>query len=63
MDDKRYFITVEFEKFSKNYEHVTEPKVVPVGNGGDSVLQFTDRKGKTHAYSMRQVLGYHVEEE
>ena len=55
--DKKYTISVEFEKFTKNYEHVREYSVDANG------LRIVDKHGVEHTYNMSKVLAYHVEED
>ena len=61
--DKKYTISVEFEKFTKNYEHVHEYGIIPGADGADNILRIIDKRGTEHNYNMGKVLAYHVEEE
>lgn len=59
MDSKKYKVSVEFEKYSKKFENVPEPKLDLSAN--PNVLIIEDRN-RTFRFSMNEVQYYAVEE-
>lgn len=56
-------IEVEFERFTKNYDHCETPYIGSLTTSGPVVLSFFDRGGKTHIYNWSKAQACHYKKE